>query len=963
MAAAAATPLEHFYQQLFHTDVKKDHGDGYNCEIVNSLLPKAIPCANALSSKEMLFDELIHFSNHQSYDTLLRTPVATHDSRDIVLSVGNTPHTYTYCMVDVNTDDVDSANRTAAQLHAFLGNTRILKITDTARHSKALVKALNRVGTPMIQAHTREVEMDPADKMNPEGDPELQQYFYVEVPGAANPVGVSYPAYTGEKPTPDLSYFYSSRDIVLHNHGLVPDSHTLRVSMDYTNDRGQRQIVYERANIAHALEKVAEVHSTLLEKELSTQEKKEMVFLSKHHGDIAQVLTKCRTIELTSYATLRGPVEAKATIQSSEYSIAFESIDVNAIIKAFSIGTDIIWFHTPHIDGISNRIIVCRHTRLADPALQRQYLHQTLTQRVQALRQLVTLYNEKVEEKNTILRAYNTQCFNYLSGQYGDISGVSLTQKYKNVLEWGLTYSQACRQLPRLRENEVLRPIPMDEVDECEREIANQSDSMGPLQQRIAAIEARTFLPASYLRGSIYTNDTYTELIPTLLDKELLLTYTQVGEGAQKLVRPTVAHCWSLLNLSVTKDTVGRAASRGRRMAGTEAVGGSPLLTSWAFKVVHRTYESFLAYNERHAQSYIRRLYSILEDDSQRESFLVGLGLLDIRLPIEGNEVAAIAARAEQLRTGAATAASTARRALYNQRRGRYQQQIAAPAPPALGKRKETEPLEDGEIERDEFTEGEEDGQLIKRQKIQKGGKYSRTSKASKASKKQRKSTNRTLKCRRTQRGGTQSDTMSVVYAIYRYFKGMRDILYEKTTLQSYISTLYNTTLITYILDTSQEQTSVNEIELSGNHILIPDFSMYEAILRNTNLSVPVKEYIASTIQPLIEDIYQYDSRTSVLGNTYVEPSRPHVQLSLGVNDNTNASTEFGPDNRGMSESEEEGYELLDKLARERTPAGEPFAFRPVMNEDSQQGYAGGYRKTQKKRAHIKRNARKTSKK
>jgi hypothetical protein len=93
---------------------------------------------------------------------------------------------------------------------------------------------------------------------------------------------------------------------------------------------------------------------------------KEIVFISKHHGDVAQSLVKFRDVQMKCPLP---PDTPDKTINTADYKATFVSIDVNAIIKALTIETPIILMYPPD----KETIIVWKNTNLENPTAQFEY--------------------------------------------------------------------------------------------------------------------------------------------------------------------------------------------------------------------------------------------------------------------------------------------------------------------------------------------------------------------------------------------------------------------------------------------------------------------------------------------------------------------------------------------------------------------------------------------------------------
>ena len=571
-----AVCIEDFYRKLWHCDVKKDHGKSYDRDIVNSLLPVHLTQAVAVPSKESLFNSIVTGFRSELDTGICQVPCIN--------------ASYTYKVFPINTQE--NVREVASSINAFLGDLEVIKITDTTRHGAELLVHLSNVK----QAHTREVEYDAAGKMNPDslsGNDKntFKSKFYIELPGGGvNPKGLQYIPYTSSNQLGTISEFYTNKDIILHNNGVKDASKgTLNVSFDYANEKGGRTTVIEKSNIAKVLLRAKEfLHSIF--GGLPEATRKEMVFLSKHHGDIGQVLTRYRDIELTPFNNITT-ANTTGNIRSTKYSIAFESYDLNAISKAFAVGTDIIWFHPPSDgddeedseDQTTKKIIIFKREYNISIEERLHRLYEKAERQLAEIQETFKTLKANIETLNSRKTAFNAKWQEFVRQALSPEQAEK--EKYIEVLKKGIQFSELSRYLPK-------------------GNITDVSD-------------------LQYLTTNIFTDDTQRMLKDVGLEKDIIIECSYVSSTVRLLRDPRVDDCWSLLDF----DEDGKTPAKRRRVL--SAFTGSTFLRSWAFELVYHIYNTFSTYNHDFAKQFITKLYSTL-DPSHQASFTYGLQLKGI---------------------------------------------------------------------------------------------------------------------------------------------------------------------------------------------------------------------------------------------------------------------------------------------------------------------------------------------
>jgi hypothetical protein len=139
---------------------------------------------------------------------------------------------------------------------------------------------------------------------------------------------------------------FMNRTVYMTHNGVKDQaSKRLNVTFEFESPFGSGKFieVEEKMNTAKALLK----KFTSCFKLIPADQKTEAVFIAKHYGDGAQVKVagNYRDFIIEQYIPPPPPIPIRPLHKASEFIKAFESFDILPVLKAFSIGTDIIWYY------------------------------------------------------------------------------------------------------------------------------------------------------------------------------------------------------------------------------------------------------------------------------------------------------------------------------------------------------------------------------------------------------------------------------------------------------------------------------------------------------------------------------------------------------------------------------------------------------------------------------------------
>jgi hypothetical protein len=314
-----------FCQKHIHTDVEKDQGSlGYKMKVVNGFLPYDKYYANLTLSDEIKKDNEATQTSAISYPELFnfifKTPPApipatllSHLNQKLFEADGITKKAIlptggvelavnpelgqlnlAYVCKEFLIDEAAGGTINIEALRAFIGgrDVKIALIVDTSLKTNLVI---NDYGDELIYMYTRALQNDAATKMKldkfPVGKP-ARNRFYSEDP-EKNPRDIVYPAVGRDGLPPNsLGDFFCKYPVILSLADVYPNG-TLNVTMTYLKGTNPVTITSDY-NKASALKKL------MLKSEnvVATDDLLEAISLSKHHGDMGQVLEIHRSINL-----------------------------------------------------------------------------------------------------------------------------------------------------------------------------------------------------------------------------------------------------------------------------------------------------------------------------------------------------------------------------------------------------------------------------------------------------------------------------------------------------------------------------------------------------------------------------------------------------------------------------------------------------------------------------------------
>lgn len=415
-----------FWQKFIHTDVEKDQGSiGYNKKVVNGFLPydkyysdltlsDEIKKNNeAIQTPSISYPELFNFIfktppapipatvlselNKKSFEIIspgVMKKKAILPSAGVELAVNpelGQPN-LAYVCKEFLVNETAGGTIDIPALRTFIGpGVKIAIIVDTSLKTNLLV---DNYGDELIYIYTRALQNDAAKKMTldkfPVGTTGRARFFW-EDPNN-NPRDIVYPAVgLNEVPPNSLGDFFCKYPIIL-SLADVYDNGTLNVTMTYLK-AGNPVTITSDYNKASALKKLMLKSENIV----ATDDLLEAISLSKHHGDIGQVLEIHRSINLKNVND--------QTRNSDNYLKVFVSYDVNAISKALLENYPYVFYYNKLEH--SQRLYVFKNKQLVDPvALAKiQYENALTAMKEHAAKVLAKLqaYQTAIDAKRSLL--------------------------------------------------------------------------------------------------------------------------------------------------------------------------------------------------------------------------------------------------------------------------------------------------------------------------------------------------------------------------------------------------------------------------------------------------------------------------------------------------------------------------------------------------------------------------------
>lgn len=503
-----------------------------------------------------------------------------------------------------------------------------IKITDTWRGGeKVLTNIKEEDLNKCIQAHTREVESDPAGKLNPNSGTldtksKIQKVFYYE-PGTPENAGtVLYSPYdiSMRGKGKNLSHFFSNRLVSLTHNG-IKDKKTKRIGVDFHFQalNGNMIKVEEGANTAGALlkEKVMKCFN-----KMPASQKKEAVYLSKHHGDVGQLLTYYRELQLKKY-------DESKQIKSIDYDIIFETLDILPALKSLTIGVDSLWFYPSNAGDRKVMIIFKKLKSNIDFLVYKKNELNNLLE--YCSRESIQKYNDNIEEFNRKTQKFYTDANKILDdiGRPTDNKKNTIIEYYRKILTKTVQISTLLAYIP----SNILEPIvdPLEVRANIDRILSEPELTLNDIKNKINNLDTQIkifkdiFNPLQYYNNlkdwetKVYVEEN--KLREVNLSKEFSIDTSE--ELTKTRFQDFITHI-TLLSFNEV------SSLQNHRL-------GPRFINSWGLDLVLSTYMKLNARNNEIASKFIEILYNTIQmgTDDQKITFLNGIKLLNIPIPVK----------------------------------------------------------------------------------------------------------------------------------------------------------------------------------------------------------------------------------------------------------------------------------------------------------------------------------------
>ena len=422
--------LETLYGEFWHCDVKKDHPHGYSKAIVDSITPTPIHALSQPTCKETLLNRVFGEGNNL-YQFFQNSTLASDFPQE---STGHSNVTvcglynYTYKVYPVSQFKEPGI---VGDINTFIGEPCV-KITDTTNHISDIHAKWTGGLHGLYQAATRETAMDPAAKMSPTtiGGSNL---FYYE--NDTNPTEVEYPAYSYDT---KLSHFFCKYPITLVVSKFGKEKLTVHLKYSKGNKEfirfGKKVTADINSYLSDAVRKSKGLppisEYSLSEKDKAEFDTLEADCITKAFGDVGQVVAQFRPISLTNYQNTASTVSTNGT------PVIFESYDVNALLKAFAVGSDYIWFHTSNVENkalVRKNLIIFK--KVKDEATYQEERYAALWKKATALFNEINASIKSIQIQKTAEKAKLQIFRDYVRGYDWEGIGGSDVEKYKKYLE------------------------------------------------------------------------------------------------------------------------------------------------------------------------------------------------------------------------------------------------------------------------------------------------------------------------------------------------------------------------------------------------------------------------------------------------------------------------------------------------------------------------------------------------
>ena len=654
--------LQDFWKTLWHIDVKKDHPSEYDQDIVNRFLPNStytstFGCNNNIISQAGVQSGLNPsgirggiLNKDDIFNCLIEGGPRTYsDLYDI--AQGNLqmaqPEIYTLnsALLGQNISYVVSSFTLDGNgLNNFIEHPTSLFV-DVALNIKDLISTYNNQATaekPLVYAYTREIQNDPAFKITYEtiAGKSVEEKrrllgnknnFYYEKLPPANGEKVVYPAFNDNNP---MSYFYCKYPVFLKYNHLHKHNYTLDVTLSVQTQNGLI-VIPEGANEAGAINK-SKVGQLAVWNKYPDSIRKELVFISKHHGDVAQSLVINRKI------SLENPGQPPKQINSQNFQSAFVSFDLNAITKALTIGVPYIFMYAikqkesvkrqritrggvkrgrensnEENDYSDKKVLVWKkiQTGVTVPEIAPIEPVNPLEQ----TNNIIQNYNELIQELRTHLPNYIQLIKNKIQ-EYINTTDSSVI-KYKNILRLGINLGVVFSQLSNYIIPEILDELSYHQIIVKLKEMETIYNLTNRLINKIIVHDRR-----GKFKGY--------RLAFVSLEKEILIDLEKYVNGILEPIFPAKNSIESIdLEYTWGLESYGRVSPRGCRIT-------TKLNSSWGMDILKKVYIDIKRFDEQFSEQLenqsiasliVNKLREVISSDANKvNTFNNGIAFIGI---------------------------------------------------------------------------------------------------------------------------------------------------------------------------------------------------------------------------------------------------------------------------------------------------------------------------------------------
>lgn len=494
--------------RLIHIDVHKDHDTNYNSDIVNKFLPYNKYKSNFFDAsgseiskdgmdKDGIFNAVV--------DTQISTINDTEYNGQSSIKIHVTGYEYDYKAFKI-AEGQEEANTLASTIQTFIGPHTFSAFIDTSNKTEKLIGSLPADTLNILYAYTSAVENDAAGKMNkrsvrgrefalPNYNQFLEKFYLEKEPEQFMKSTVTYPPFGNLTRMNGLSHVMCKYPIILELHsGTNYEDGKLNVILTYI--KGEHTVsIQEGENIAT---KRRNSIQTLSGQRMSPQ-KLEKIFISKYHGDIGQVLEMYRNIELVNTDS-SGNV--KRTETTGDRKSCFVSIDLNAILKGFTEGIDLVFYYI----NASNKLIVFKNNNLNSPEIILANMKKQAESLYDSVSQEIEEYNYKIGEINATREKFYKKIDTLLKEKP---EGENSIDKYKNAIALGIRIATLITFLPKDNIQVIEKPEGISS-DNLKREITKLTDKRKEM-----------VIPSEYMKLKVMNGE---ELAKTHIENELIFT-------------------------------------------------------------------------------------------------------------------------------------------------------------------------------------------------------------------------------------------------------------------------------------------------------------------------------------------------------------------------------------------------------------------------------------------------------